>query len=65
LNDAGGGWRSRRMRLWDGLREERRVAVARPIPEEAPVIKIVLEVDFNVARDSIVGWKRDMVKWFC
>jgi hypothetical protein len=53
------------MRLWDGLREERRVAVARPIPEEAPVIKIVLEVDFNVARDSIVGWKRDMVKWFC
>jgi hypothetical protein len=72
LNEAGGGCKSRSMRLWDGFEEERRVAVARPMPDEEPVIKIVFGVDFRVDRDSVVGMKRDMseelvivVSWGC
>lgn len=37
------------------------MAVARPMPDEAPVIKMVFGLEFRVDRDSIVGWKRDMV----
>jgi hypothetical protein len=50
------------MRLWDGLRVERRVAVARPMPDEEPVMRIVLGVDWRVVRDERVGVKRDMVR---
>jgi hypothetical protein len=60
LNDAGGGCKSRRMRLWDGFREERRVAVARPMPDEEPVMRIVLGMEVRIAREEIVGVKRDI-----
>jgi hypothetical protein len=39
---GGGGWRSRRARLLVGESWERRVAVARPMPEEPPVMRMVL-----------------------
>jgi hypothetical protein len=41
-NEGGGGWRSRRARLLVGESWERRVAVARPMPEEPPVMRMVL-----------------------
>jgi hypothetical protein len=44
VNVGGGGERSRRMRLCDGFSVERRVAVDRPMPDEEPVIRIVLGV---------------------
>jgi hypothetical protein len=47
--------------LWDGLRVERRVAVARPIPEEPPVMRIVDGVVVRVCRSVGVMVKRDMV----
>lgn len=49
------------MRLWFGLRAERRVAVARPIPEEPPVMRIVLGVEFGDARVEREGSKRAIV----
>ena len=58
VNDGGGGWRSIKTRLWDGLREERSVAVARPMPEEPPVMMMVFGVDFKVWRADALGWKR-------
>jgi hypothetical protein len=61
VKDDGGGWRSRRMRLWEGLRDERSVAVVRPMPEELPVMRIVFGVEERVRRDSMVGVKRDIV----
>jgi len=48
------------MRLCEGLREERRDAVARPIPDAPPVIRIVLGVDLRVWSVEGSGWKRDM-----
>jgi hypothetical protein len=61
LKVGGGGWRSKRMRLWDGLRVERRVAVERPMPDEPPVMSMVLGVEERVWRDSMVGVKSDIV----
>jgi hypothetical protein len=61
VKEAGGGWRSTRMRLWDGFRVERRVAVERPMPDEPPVMRMVLEVEERTLRDSMVGVKRDIV----
>lgn len=49
------------MRLWFGLRAERRVAVARPIPEEPPVMRIVFGVEFGDVRVEKEGWKRAIV----
>lgn len=43
------------------FKDERRVAVERPMPEEEPVIKIVFGVDFKVVKESAVGLKRAMV----
>lgn len=57
---GGGGCRSRRMRVWLGCRVERRVAVARPIPEEPPVMRIVFGAEERVVKDAVEGWKRDM-----
>lgn len=48
------------MRLCEGFREERRVAVLRPIPEEPPVMRIVFGVEMRVERDEAVGVKRDI-----
>lgn len=58
---GGGGCRSTRTRLWCGLRVERRVAVARPIPEEPPVIRIVFGVEFGDVRVEREGSKRAIV----
>lgn len=44
--------------MWDGFREERRVAVLRPMPEEPPVMRIVLGVVERVVKEEGVGWKR-------
>lgn len=49
------------MRLWDGLREERREAVERPMPEEPPVIRMVFGVEERVVREEGVGVKRDIL----
>ena len=65
LKVAGGGWRSSRMRLWDGFRDERRVAVARPMPEEPPVMRIVLGVLERVLRAEGEGVKSVIVRGFC
>lgn len=59
--ERGGGDKSRRIRLWDGFSCERRVAVERPMPDEEPVIRMVLGVVERHVRDWIVGVKRDMV----
>lgn len=60
MKDLGGGCRSRRTRLWEGFRIERRVAVARPMPEDPPVMRMVFGVDFRVWRADIEGEKRAM-----
>lgn len=62
---GGGGWRSRRMRLWDGFRDERRVAVARPMPEEPPVMRMVFGVLERVLRAEGEGVKSVIVCGFC
>lgn len=49
------------MRLWEGLREERSVAVERPMPEEPPVMRIVFGVEMRVLREAAVGWNRDIL----
>lgn len=54
---GGGVFRSMRTRLCAGFRAERRRAVARPMPEEPPVMTMVLGVDFNVARSMAFGSK--------
>lgn len=59
--EVGGGCRSRRMRLWDGWSVERRVAVERPMPEEEPVIRIVLGDVEREVREEGVGVKRDIL----
>ena len=51
---------SSRIRLWEGFRLERRVAVARPMPEELPVMRIVLGVEERLWRVDGVGWMSDM-----
>lgn len=51
----GGGWRSKRMRLWEGLSWERRVAVARPMPEEPPVMRMVWGWVERVVREEMEG----------
>ena len=61
VKEAGGAWRSSRMRLCVAFRVERRVAVARPMPEEPPVMRIVLGVDVRDVRAEMEGWKRAMV----
>ena len=60
-----GGWRSSRMRLWDGFRDERRVAVARPMPEEPPVMRIVLGVLERVFRSEGEGLKSVIIWLMC
>jgi hypothetical protein len=50
------------MRLCDGLRLERRLAVARPIPEDPPVMRMVLGVDFKEWKSEVEGWNSDMVR---
>jgi len=62
---GGGGWRSSRMRLWDGFRHERRVAVARPMPEEPPVMRMVFGVLERVLRAEGEGVKSVIVCGFC
>jgi hypothetical protein len=47
--------------LWEGLRVERRVAVARPIPEDPPVMMTVFGVDLRMCSAEIEGEKRAMV----
>jgi hypothetical protein len=44
------------------FRDERRVAVESPMPDDEPVIKIVFGVDFKVVKESAVGLKRAMIK---
>lgn len=51
-----------RTRLCLGLRVERSCAVARPIPEEPPVITKVLGVDLSVVRLWILGSKSVIVR---
>lgn len=60
LKDRGGGRRSSTTRLCEGFRVERRVDVARPMPEDPPVMRIVFGVDFRVWRADIEGEKRAM-----
>ena len=57
----GGGCRSKRIRLCEELSLRRRVAVARPIPEQPPVIRIVLGVDERLARESGERSRRDIL----
>ena len=54
--------RSIRARLCLGLRVERSCAVARPIPEEPPVITKVLGVDLSVVRLWLLGSKSVIVR---
>ena len=61
LKAAGGGLRSISTRLCCGLSDERSWAVAKPMPEEPPVITMVFGVDFRVVKDAMFGWRRDMV----
>jgi len=53
------------MRLWDGFRDERRVAVARPMPEEPPVMRMVFGVLDRVFRLEGKGVKSVIVRGFC
>lgn len=62
LNVLGGGLRSIKTRLCLGLRVERSCAVARPIPEELPVITKVLGVDLSVVRLWLLGSKSVIVR---
>jgi hypothetical protein len=48
------------MRLWEGFSVERRVAVARPMPEDPPVMRIVLGVEDRVCRVEVEGVKSDI-----
>ena len=43
------------MRLWEGLSWERRVAVARPMPEEPPVMRMVWGWVERVVREEMEG----------
>ena len=47
--------------MWEGFRDERRVAVARPMPEEPPVMRIVLGVLERVLRAEGEGVKSVIV----
>lgn len=49
------------MRLWLGFREERGVAVATPMPEEPPVMGMVLGENWRDVREEMEGRTRDMV----
>lgn len=62
---GGGAERSMMARLWEGLRKERRRAVARPMPEEPPVMTMVLGVDLRLVKVEASGWKRDMLDLGC
>jgi hypothetical protein len=48
------------MRLWEGFSVERRVAVARPMPEDPPVMRIVLGDEDRVCRVEVEGVKSDI-----
>lgn len=50
-----------RTRLCSGLREERRVAVAKPMPDEPPVITMVFGADLRLWNAEALGWKTDMI----
>lgn len=50
------------MRVWKGWRVERRVAVARPMPEEPPVMRIVFGVEERVVRDEAVRSRSDILE---
>lgn len=62
---GGGAERSIMTILWEGLREERRRAVASPMPEEPPVMTMVLGVDLRLVKVEASGWKRDMLDLGC
>ena len=59
MKSLGGAERSIMAMLWFELSSDIRRAVARPMPEEPPVISMVLGEPLRLLKAEASGWKRE------
>lgn len=61
VKSLGGAERSIMAMLWLELSSDSRRAVARPMPEEPPVITMVLGEPLRLLKAEASGWKREAI----